>query len=120
MRINGHPEKAIPNTVDATFRGIEASSLLMHLDLLGVCASGGSACREGSDEQSHVLRAIGLSAEEANATVRFSLGYSNTEQEVRYLLRHLPGIVDKLRTMSPSYRTAEKKRTGGTARRRKK
>ena len=80
---------------------MEAEAVLLLLDQLGICASSGSACTTGSLDPSHVLTAMGLSPMRARGSVRFSLGIYNTEQEVDYLLKHLPGIIKKLRDISP-------------------
>jgi len=73
----------------------------MMLDQVGICASSGSACTTGSVDPSHVLAAMSLSPMRARGSVRFSLGIYNTEEEVEYLLRHLPSVVSKLRAISP-------------------
>lgn len=104
--LNGHPENRLPNNVNVCFRYIEGESLLLNLDLKGIAASSGSACTSGSLEPSHVLLATGLSHEVAHGSLRLTLGYQNTEEEVDYVLRELPPIVEKLREMSPLYQKA--------------
>jgi cysteine desulfurase len=98
---NGGKEPRLPNTSNIAFDGVEAESILMQLDQLGVCASSGSACTTGSLEPSHVLTAMGVSPMRARGSVRFSLGVYNSDDEIDYLLQHLPGIVTKLRALSP-------------------
>lgn len=80
--LNGHEALRLPGNVNVTFSGVHADSLLLRLDAEGICASAGSACTSGSAEPSHVLTALGLSAEEAKGTVRFSLGEENTKEEI--------------------------------------
>jgi cysteine desulfurase len=99
---NGGKEPRLPNTSNISFDGIEAESILMQLDQLGICASSGSACTTGSLEPSHVLTAMGVNPMRARGSVRFSLGIYNDDGEVDYLLEHLPGIVTKLRALSPA------------------
>ncbi|MBM3833412.1 MAG: cysteine desulfurase NifS [Verrucomicrobia bacterium] len=98
---NGAKEPRLPNTSNIAFAGIEAEAILMLLDRLGICASSGSACTTGSLEPSHVLRAMGLSPERARGSVRFSLGFYNTDADVDFLLQQLPPIIEKLRAISP-------------------
>ena len=82
------------------FAGIESESVLLHLDLLGICASAGSACTTGESEPSHVLRAMGLSSQQARAALRFSLGRSTTVEQVDRVADALTGIIKKLRELS--------------------
>ena len=98
---NGAREPRLPNTTNIAFDFVEAEAILMMLDQVGICASSGSACTTGSVDPSHVLAAMSLSPMRARGSVRFSLGIYNTEEEVEYLLRHLPSIVSKLRAISP-------------------
>ena len=102
-KLNGHPTKRLPGNVNISYRYVEGESLLLHLDINGIAASSGSACTSGSLEPSHVLLAIGLSHEIAHGSVRMSLGLYNTEQEVDRVVEVFPGIVEKLREMSPLY-----------------
>jgi cysteine desulfurase len=102
-KLNGHPEKRLPGNVNLCFRFIEGESLLLLLDEKGVCASSGSACTSGSLDPSHVLLAIGLPHEIAHGSLRLSLGDCTTEEDVDYILRELPGLVKRLRDMSPLY-----------------
>lgn len=103
VKLNGHPSLRLPNNVNFSFRYIEGESLLLNLDLQGIAASSGSACTSGSLDPSHVLLAIGLPHEIAHGSLRMTLGIYNTEEEIDYVLEVLPGIVDKLRQMSPLY-----------------
>jgi cysteine desulfurase len=98
---NGAKEPRLPNTSNLAFEGVEAEGILMLLDQAGICASSGSACTTGSLDPSHVLTAMGCSAARARSSIRFSLGIYNTDEEVEYLLKHLPGIIAKLRANSP-------------------
>lgn len=100
IRINGHPEQVLPNTLDVSFPGAEGEAILLHLDLLGVDVSTGSACASGSLEPSHVLMAIGLGPELAHGSIRFSFGKYNTEAEVDYILDKFPPVIENLRRMS--------------------
>jgi cysteine desulfurase len=99
---NGAKEPRLPNTSNVAFEGVEAEGILMLLDQAGICASSGSACTTGSLDPSHVLTAMGCSAARARSSIRFSLGIYNTEEEVEYVLKHLPGIIAKLRANSPT------------------
>jgi cysteine desulfurase len=94
---NGAKEPRLPNTTSIAFAGVEAEALLMMLDQLNICASSGSACTTGSVAPSHVLTAMGLSPTEARSTIRFSLDYETSEEDVAYLMSHLPRIVAELR-----------------------
>ncbi|TYP59899.1 cysteine desulfurase NifS [Thermosediminibacter litoriperuensis] len=101
--LNGHPTQRLPHNVNLCFEYIEGESLLLNLDMKGICASSGSACTSGSLEPSHVLLAIGLPHEIAHGSLRLTLGRDNTEEDVDYVLEVLPGIVEKLRQMSPLF-----------------
>jgi cysteine desulfurase len=94
---NGAKEPRLPNTTSIAFAGVEAEALLMMLDQLSICASSGSACTTGSVAPSHVLTAMGLSPAEARSTIRFSLDYDTSEEDIAYLMSHLPRIVAELR-----------------------
>lgn len=100
-RINGDRENRLPGNFSMCFEGVEGESLLLMLDMNGICASSGSACTSGSLDPSHVLLAIGLKHEVAHGSLRLSLGENNTEEDVDYILEVLPKIVDRLRDMSP-------------------
>ncbi|MCP3968355.1 MAG: cysteine desulfurase NifS [Lentisphaerae bacterium] len=101
IRINGDMDSRLPNTASISFEFIEGESILMLMDRLGICASSGSACTTGSLEPSHVLRAMGLPYTAAHGTIRFSLSRFNTEQEIDFVIEHLPPIIDRLRQISP-------------------
>jgi len=100
-RVNGDRIKRLPGNVNMCFEGIEGESLLLMLDLKGVCASSGSACTSGSLEPSHVLLSIGLPAEIAHGSLRLTFGDQNTEEDIDYILEVLPKIVERLRSTSP-------------------
>tara|TARA_B100000902_G_C27316795_1_gene921830 strand:+ start:3345 stop:4496 length:1152 start_codon:yes stop_codon:yes gene_type:complete len=99
VRNGGEPR--LPNTSNIGFQGIEAEAALLLLDREGICASSGSACTTGSIEPSHVLQAMGVPAARSKGSLRFSLGIDNTEQDVEFLLKKLPSIVERLRDASP-------------------
>ncbi len=100
-RLNGSRENRLPGNVNISFEGVEGESLLLMLDLQGVCASSGSACTSGSLDPSHVLLAIGLPAEVAHGSLRLSIHDCNSEEDVDYILEKLPPIIERLRSMSP-------------------
>ena len=104
VRLNGHPEHRLPNTLNLSFEYVEAESLLIALDLNGIAVSSGSACASGSTEPSHVLLAMGIPPEACQSAIRFSLGRGNTEEDVDYTLSVIPDIVNRLREMSPFYK----------------
>ncbi|MCL2517094.1 MAG: cysteine desulfurase NifS [Oscillospiraceae bacterium] len=101
--INGSLDKRLPGNVNVTFDYIEGESLLLWLDMNGICASTGSACSSSSLEPSHVILALGVDSEKAHGSIRFTLGHDNTEADVDYILEKLGPIVEKLRAMSPLY-----------------
>ena len=98
-RLNGHPTQRLSNNVNVSFKNVEGEPILLGLDFAGIAASSGSACTSASLEPSHVLLALGLSADEAQASLRFTLGKDNTEEEVEYVLSVLPDLVQRLRAM---------------------
>ncbi len=100
-RVNGDRVNRMPNTTNISFEYIEGESILYHLSDLGVAASSGSACSSGSLEPSHVLRAMGIPFTAVHGSIRFSLSRFTTADEVAFVLKELPGIVAKLRVMSP-------------------
>jgi cysteine desulfurase len=102
-KVNGSREKRTPNTSNITFQGAEGESLVIALDLRGVECSTGAACSSGAVEPSHVLTAIGLTAEEGRSSVRFSLGAGTTDAEIDYALSVIPAAVQHLRELSPRY-----------------
>jgi len=101
IRLNGHPQKRLPNNINVSIDFVEGESMLLNLDLEGICASTGSACSSSSLEPSHVLLAMGLAHEQAHGSLRFTLGKWTTEEEIGQVLEVLPRIVAKLRAMSP-------------------
>jgi len=105
-RLNGHPTKRLPNNVNFSFEGVEGEPILLGLDLSGIAASSGSACSSGSLEPSHVLLALGQTAELARGSLRITLGNENTEEEVDYLLKVLVDLVYQLRQL-PTLSTAD-------------
>jgi cysteine desulfurase len=102
-RLNGHAVKRLPNNINISFEGIEGESILLNLDMCGIAASTGSACSSSSLEPSHVLLSIGLPHELAHGSVRFSLGKQTRQAELDQVAEILPGIIEKLRAMSPLY-----------------
>ncbi len=101
--LNGHRQRRLPGNVNMCFEYIEGESLLLSLDLEGVACSSGSACTSGSLDPSHVLLALGLPHEIAHGSLRLTLGDDNTQEDVDYVLEKLPGIVNRLRRMSPLF-----------------
>lgn len=102
-RLNGDRKKRLPNNANFSFDFIEGESLLMMLDMKGICASSGSACTSGSLDPSHVLLAIGLPHERAHGSLRLTLSGENTMEEMDYVVEAVKDIVDRLRQMSPLY-----------------
>lgn len=100
-RVNGGRSPRLPGNVSFCFEGIEGESLLLYLDLKGICGSSGSACTSGSLDPSHVLLALGLPHEIAHGSLRLSLSEYNTEEEIDYIIEQLPLVVNRLRDMSP-------------------
>ncbi|HUT22150.1 MAG TPA: cysteine desulfurase family protein [Candidatus Bipolaricaulota bacterium] len=100
-KINGSLEHRLPNNLNISFKGAEGESILMLLDMEGIAVSTGSACSSGSLSSSHVLTAMGIKPEWSHGSLRITLGRFNTEVEVRQFLKVLPGIIEKLRQMSP-------------------
>jgi cysteine desulfurase len=101
VRLNGHPTRRLPNTLNVSFDLVEGESLVINLDLKGIAVSTGSACTSGSLEPSHVLLAMGLSPTVAKGSVRFSLGTENTQEEMEYTANVLEEVVRRLRSISP-------------------
>ena len=102
-RLNGHRNTRLPNNANFSFQFIEGESLLIMLDMAGICASSGSACTSGSLDPSHVLLAIGLPHEIAHGSLRLTIGEENTKEEIDFVIDKLKEIVKKLRDMSPLY-----------------
>jgi len=107
-RLNGNEKNRLPGNVNISFEFIEGESILLMLDMKGICASSGSACTSGSLDPSHVLLAIGLPHEIAHGSLRLTFGEENTDSDFDYLLETLPPIIEKLRAMSPLYDTFTK------------
>lgn len=103
VRLNGPREGRLPGNVNVSFEFIEGESLLLLLDMAGICASTGSACSSASLEPSHVLLTIGVPVEQAHGSLRLSIGRDTTDEDIDYILEKLPPIVERLREMSPLY-----------------
>ena len=103
VKLNGHPDKRLPNNINFSFRFIEGESLLIMLDMKGIAGSSGSACTSGSLDPSHVLLAIGLPHEIAHGSLRLSLGEDTTKEDLDYTLEQIKEIIQKLRDLSPLY-----------------
>ena len=101
VRVNGDMEHRLPNTTNLSFEYIEGESILMHMDIHGICASSGSACTTGSLEPSHVMRAMGVPYTAAHGAIRFSFSRYNTQEDVDTVVEVLPGIIEKIRAISP-------------------
>lgn len=99
--VNGNRKLRLPNTLNISFAYIEGEAILYHLSDAGICASSGSACTSGSLEPSHVIRAMGVPFTSVHGSIRFSLSKYNTEADVDHVLAVVPGVVDRLRAMSP-------------------
>ena len=107
-RLNGDRENRLPGNASICFEGIEGESLLLMLDLCGICASSGSACTSGSLDPSHVLLALGLKHEVAHGSLRITFNEFNTVEDVDYILEKLPPIIERLRSMSPLWEDIKK------------
>ena len=101
VRLTGHPSERLPNNVSLCVPGVEGEAMLLLLDMHGICASSGSACTSGSLEPSHVLLAMGIPPEIAHGSLRFTLGWTTSEEDVDRVVEVLPPIVERLRAMSP-------------------
>jgi cysteine desulfurase len=99
--LNGHPVQRLPNNVNVSIKYVEGESILLNLDMKGICASTGSACSSGNLEPSHVLLSMGCSHEQAHGSLRFTLGKWTTDEDLKKVLDVLPPIIEKLRAMSP-------------------
>lgn len=106
MHLNGHPAQRLPNNVNVSIEFVEGESMLLNLDLEGIAASTGSACSSSSLEPSYVLLAMGFPQEMAHGSLRFSLGRETTEEDIQSVLEVLPGIIDRLRAMSPMLKSS--------------
>lgn len=100
IRINGHPEQVLPNTLNVSFPGAEGEAILLSMDLEGIDVSTGSACASGDLEPSHVLVATGVGPELAHGSIRFSMGNETTADEIDYVLEKVPPIIARLRSFS--------------------
>ena len=107
-RLNGSKTQRLPGNVSVCFEGVEGEALLLSLDLSGICGSSGSACTSGSLDPSHVLLAIGLPHEIAHGSLRLSLSEYNTSDDVEYILKTIPPIIERLRDMSPVWEKIQK------------
>ena len=99
--LNGHPTKRLPNNVNITIADIEGEAMMLYLNKYGICASSGSACTSATLEPSHVILAMNLPYEVAHGTLRLTLGKKTTKQELKRIIEVLPGVVEKLRNISP-------------------
>ena len=108
-RLNGHRTERLPGNVNVGFECIEGESMLLMLDMKGICASTGSACSSASLEPSHVLLAIGVPHEKAHGSIRLSISHETTDEDVDYIIETLPAIVSRLRDMSPLWEEIVKK-----------
>lgn len=107
-KLNGDRAQRLPSNVNICFEGIEGESLLLLLDAKGICASSGSACTSGSLDPSHVLLALGLPHEVAHGSLRLSLSEYNTAEEIEYIIKEVPKVVEYLRNISPVWEELEK------------
>lgn len=105
-RVNGDRQNRLPNTSNTSFEFVEGEAILLLLNEFGICASSGSACTSGSLQPSHVLRAMGIPFTMAHGSIRFSLSIYNTEAEINFVIEKFPGIIDRLRALSPYWETA--------------
>ena len=108
VKLNGDRIKRVPNNVNFSFDGIEGESMILLMDMNGICVSSGSACTSGSLDPSHVLMALGMKHEQAHGSLRMTLGKDNTVAHIEKVLDVLPGIVQRLREMSPIYAVGAK------------
>ncbi len=109
VRLNGHPQNRLPNTLNVGFKYLEGESIILNLDMEGVGVSTGSACTSGSLEPSHVLTAMGIDPAETQGSVRFSLSRDTSKEDIDYVLEVLPPIIKRLRDMSPLYEDKKNK-----------
>lgn len=107
-RLNGGLENRMPGNINVSYLGVEGESLLLMLDMKGICASSGSACTSGSLDPSHVLLALGLPHEVAHGSLRLSISEEITDEEVDYIINTVPEIVDRIRSMSPLWEHIKK------------
>jgi cysteine desulfurase len=102
--LNGDKKNRLPNTTNISFEFVEGEGILLLLNELGIAASSGSACTSGSLEPSHVLRAMGVPFTAAHGSIRFSLSRYNTMEEVDYVIKNLPPVIERLRSISPYWK----------------
>ena len=105
VQVNGNSSQRLPGTLNISFRAIGGEPLLINLDLAGVAVSTGSACASGNTDPSHVLLAMGIPKELSEGSLRFSLGYANTQEDVDHVVEVLPNIVAHLRAISGRWDT---------------
>jgi cysteine desulfurase len=105
-RVNGDTANRLPNTTNISFEYVEGEAILLLMNELGICASSGSACTSGSLQPSHVLRAMGVPFTMAHGSIRFSLSIYNTEKEIDFVIDKMPAIIERLRGMSPYWKTS--------------
>ena len=108
-KLNGHRTKRLPGNANIGFEFIEGESMLLWLDIAGICASTGSACSSASLDPSHVLLAMGVPHERAHGSLRLSISHDTTEEDIDYIIETLPPIIEKLRNMSPLWEDVVKK-----------
>jgi cysteine desulfurase len=111
--VNGAAHLRLPNTTSISFEFVEGEGILLMMNEYGICASSGSACTSGSLEPSHVLRAMGVPYTAAHGSVRFSLSVYNTEEEIDFILDKVPGIIHRLRELSPYWNEGKAVIAGG-------
>ncbi|MGD2125110.1 MAG: cysteine desulfurase NifS [Desulfobacteraceae bacterium] len=107
-RVNGERLKRLPNTTNISFEFVEGEAILLTMDEFGICASSGSACTSGSLQPSHVLRAMGVPFTMAHGSIRFSLSIYNTEEEIDFVIEKVPMIIERLRSLSPYWKTGDR------------
>ncbi len=105
-QLTGHPTRRLPNNASFVFEGCEANPILMHLDMAGIQAASGSACTSGMPEPSHVLTAMGLPHQLALSALRLTVGKQTTDADIDRVLELLPGIIEKVRALTPTYQAA--------------
>lgn len=106
-RVNGDTVNRLPNTTNISFEFVEGEAILLLMNELGICASSGSACTSGSLQPSHVLRAMGVPFTMAHGSIRFSLSIYNTEEEINFVIDKMPAIIERLREMSPFWKSGQ-------------
>lgn len=106
-RVNGDKVNRLPNTTNISFEFVEGEAILLLMNELGICASSGSACTSGSLQPSHVLRAMGVPFTMAHGSIRFSLSIYNTEEEIDFVIDKMPAIIERLREMSPFWKSGQ-------------